>query len=139
MSEPIERVIGKGHGKESLEPDLGKIRPAGEGGGEARGLEVPAQQRSDEVGGAEEVEGAGERDAGKAVQAGHDPGNLWFVDGEVRGDGPVAALGGEDGMFFALGDGGCGCMARLLGVRGGDGEGRGGELGGLLFEDGGVG
>ena len=81
---------------------------------------MPTQQRGDKVGGAKEVEGAGEREAGDAVQAGGVPSYLRTVDGEVRGDGPVAALGGEDGVRFVLGDRACGCGTGLgvgVGVR----------------------
>lgn len=67
---------------------------------------MPAQCWGGEVGDAEEIHGSGEHDAGDAVEGGGDPGYLRAVDGEVRGDGAVAALGGEDGGAFGLGDGG---------------------------------
>lgn len=76
-----------GHGAEAAEP----LRHRGR-------LEVPAQQRGDEVCGAEEVEAAGEGAAGDAVRDGGVPGHLRLVDGQVRGDGPVQALRGEDGV-----------------------------------------
>lgn len=72
---------------------------------------MPAQQRRDEVGGAKEVEGAGEGDAGEAVQARRVPGYLRPVDGEMRGDGTVAALVGEEGVGFFFSYGGSGGRA----------------------------
>lgn len=68
---------------------------------------MPTERGSGEVGDAEDVHGAGEHDAGDAVEGGGDPGYLGPVDCEVRGDGAVAALGGQDGGAFGLGD--CGC------------------------------
>lgn len=59
---------------------------------------MPPQQRANEVSEAEDVEGAGDGAAGDAVEAGEVPGDLGLVDGEVRGDGAVEALGGEDGV-----------------------------------------
>ena len=59
---------------------------------------MPSQQRSNQVRGGEDVETAREDAARDAVQRGRVPGYLGFVDGQVRRDGPVQALGGEDGV-----------------------------------------
>ncbi len=65
---------------------------------------MPAQCGRGEVGDTEEIHGSREHDACDAVEGTGDPGYLRAVDGEVRGDGPVTALGGEDGCAFGLGD-----------------------------------
>ena len=57
---------------------------------------MPSEQRRREVGGAENVEAPAENGAGDAVEDAEVPGALGLVDGEVGGDGPVEALGGED-------------------------------------------
>ncbi len=59
---------------------------------------MPSDQRTHQVGGAEEVEAAGEEGGGDAVEGGAVPGYLGAVDCEVRGDGAETALGGEDGV-----------------------------------------
>lgn len=86
---------------------------------------MPAQQGGHEVGGAEEVEPARERAAGDAVQRRGVPGHLGLVDGEVRGDGAVQALGGEDGVGVR-GLGGLGFRVRFCG-RGLEGDVSAGE------------
>ena len=68
---------------------------------------MPSHERTDEVGGTEEVEPAGEQTRGYPVQPGAVPGYLRLVDCEVRGDGAEAPLGGEDGVGVG-GAGGCG-------------------------------
>ena len=65
---------------------------------------MPANGRGGEVGDAEEIHGPREHDACDAVEGRGDPGYLGAVDCEVGRDGPVAALGGEDGGAFGLGD-----------------------------------
>lgn len=57
---------------------------------------MDAKDGGDEVGEAEEVEGAGEEGTGDAVEGREDPGNLGLVDCEVGGHGAVEALAGED-------------------------------------------
>lgn len=94
---------------------------------------MPARQRRDEVGGAEDVEAAAEDAARDAVERRSVPGYLRAVDGEVRGDGAVAALGGEDllrvGRLEGLGCGGSGGERRGLvgGMSGFGGEDGGGD------------
>lgn len=80
---------------------------------------MPSQQRGGQVGGTEDVEAAGEDAAGDAVEGGCVPGDLGLVDRQVRGDGTVEALGGEDGV----GVGGFGGLGLRGGFRGGGLEG----------------
>lgn len=61
---------------------------------------MPPKQRAREVRGAEDVEAAAKDGAGDAVKAAEVPGYLGLVDGEVRGDGAVEALVGEDLVGF---------------------------------------
>lgn len=78
-------------------------------------LEVPSQQRGDQVCRGEDVDAAREHTAGDAVEGGPVPGYLGFVDGQVGRNGAVQALGGEDGV-------GVGWLCRLclgVGFRGG--------------------
>lgn len=89
---------------------------------------MPAQQGGGQVCGAEDVEPAREDGSRDAVEDRGDPGHLRFVDGEVRGDGAVEALGGEDGVGVA-GFGGLGCSA---GFGGGGLEGDGSGISGWL-------
>jgi hypothetical protein len=71
---------------------------------------VPSGDWGREVRKAEEVEGSRENDGGQAVEARAVPGDLRFVDGEMRGDGAMEALFGEDLFGFSFG----GCESVLL-------------------------
>lgn len=53
---------------------------------------MPAERWGSEVRNAEEVEAAAEHNAGDTVQRRGIPGDLGFVDGEMRGDGTLEAL-----------------------------------------------
>jgi hypothetical protein len=68
---------------------------------------VPAEERRDEIRGPEGVDGARQHRTGEPVRDGQVPGDLGLVDGEVRRDGAVAALVGEDVVAGGL-RGGCG-------------------------------
>lgn len=104
---------------------------------------MPSDQRTHQVGGAEEVEAAGEEGGGDAVEGGAVPGYLGAVDCEVRGDGAETALGGEDGVGVGGGGGGrlgggggggcvgCGAGRGVSGGVGGWSLGEKGELGRL--------
>lgn len=59
-----------------------------------RALQVPSEQRSGEVRGAEDVETAAEDGAGDSVEDGAVPGDLGTVDREMGGYGAVEALRG---------------------------------------------
>ena len=89
MSEPIQRVIGKRHCDRKLGKHLQCNRPRCEARRQDCGLEVPARVGRDEVGGTEEVEAAGQGDAGDAVEGAAVPGDLRFVDAEVGRNGAV--------------------------------------------------
>jgi hypothetical protein len=65
---------------------------------------LSATGRCDQVQGAESVEGAGQGDAGHAVERRAVPGDLRLVDAEVRRDGAVQALLCED-LVRGLGGG----------------------------------
>lgn len=101
MPRPIEQMESKRPSDQELEPGLGGEGESGGGGGERRGLDVPAGQGGRQVGYGEEVEGAGEAAAGDSgPDGGGEPGLLVVVGGEVGGDGAVEALGGEEGLRF---------------------------------------
>ena len=99
MPDAVPRMKRKRPRDPKLHDALAHGAEAAEPLGHGRGLEVPAQQRRNQVRGAENVEAAREDAAGDAVEAGRVPGYLGLVDGEVRGDGAVAALGDEDGVL----------------------------------------
>lgn len=112
MSDPIETVERKRHSEEQFRRELQHQWPRRERRRHAHGFQVPAHVGRDQVGGAEDVETAAEHGAGDAVEDRQVPGDLWFVDGEVGGDGAVEALAGEDGgLLRGFGDGGCGDVA----------------------------
>lgn len=96
MPQTIVAVEEEGECKESLEANLNSKRPSSNGSHHRLRLEVPASVRSNEVGYAEEVERSGENDGGQAVETRGVPGDLRLVDGEMRGDGAVETLFGED-------------------------------------------
>ena len=72
---------------------------------------MPAKQRGHHVGGAEDVEAAGEDGARDAVHDGCVPCYLGLVDGEVWGDGAVEALFDEDGVAVRWRHGCCCCLS----------------------------
>lgn len=108
MPDAIPGMKGKGKGDRHLGGQLRSERPAGEACRQGGSVEMPAEQGRDEVGGAEDVEAAGEDGAGNAVQPGQEPGYLRTVDLQVGGDGAVEALRGEDRVRVG-GAGGLGC------------------------------
>lgn len=67
MPEAVEGVENEGEGDQRLGRDLGGERPGGDGGGDGLGLEVPAGERGDGVGGEEDIEAAGQQGAGDTV------------------------------------------------------------------------
>lgn len=113
MPQAVEAVEGKGQREESFGSNLQHIRPGRERRRQRRRLEVPAEHRRREVGDAEEVEGTGEGDAGNAIKPREDPRYLRLVNREMGGNGPVEALGREDGVCFVVGD--CCCRCRSAG------------------------
>ena len=105
MPNTVERVKEQGESKEALERNLGGGGPCGDRRNHGCGLEVPSCVRRGEVGKAEEVQRARERDAGDTVERRGVPGDLRAVDREMGGDGAVQALLGEDlgGGFLGSG------------------------------------
>lgn len=94
MADAVEGVEGKRPGDEELDAGLDGKGEGTERGDEGGGLEVPAEEGSGEVGGAEDVEAAREAGAGEALPDGAaEEGLLLVVDIEVGGDGAVEALG----------------------------------------------
>lgn len=122
MPDAIQPMIRKREGRCELGRDLQGHGPRGERRRHAGRLQVPAEQRRDQVGGAEDVEAPAEDRARDPVQRRAVPGYLRLVDGEVRGDGPVQALLDEDVVGVGGADGGC-C--------GGSGWGEGGVVSGV--------
>jgi hypothetical protein len=57
---------------------------------------VPAEERSHEVGGAEDVKGSRQNGAGNSVRHGQNPRDLWLVDGKMRASRTLLALCGKD-------------------------------------------
>lgn len=116
MPQAVEGVVGERHRNGELGEDLECQRPGGEAGGEHGALEVPADSRRDQVEDAEDVEAAGEGNAGDTVEGGAVPGDLRLVDAEMGCDRAVQALLCED-------------LVRGLG----GGHGRGGGVSAMLW------
>lgn len=100
MSNSIETVVRERERNKQLSRKLGGNGPSTKGGSDTGGLEMPSEEGGSEVRGAEDVEAAGEDAAGDSVERGADPGYLGLVDSQVRGDGAVATLGGEEVVGF---------------------------------------
>lgn len=144
MLDAVDGVVDKRPGEGQLDGALGGQRQGGEGGGDAGGLEVPAGQGGDEVADRVGVQAAGEEHAREALPDGAaEEGLLGVVDLEVGGDGPDAALAGEEGIGVGVRQGlrqgglaprgGGGGGPDLLGGReAGRADGVGGEEGGCL-------
>ena len=135
MADAVESMERERQRDAELDQRLGRGAAAGNPLRQRRRLEVPAQQRRGQVRGPEDVDPARERAARDAVQRRQVPGHLRAVDGQVRADGSVEPLGGEDGVgvggggWVGLGGGGGGG-----GLEGG-GSGKGGVSGGLRLWD----
>lgn len=124
MPDPIETMKRHRPRQAELGRHLQQQRPLGEAGGQGRGAEVPAEERGGEVGGAEDVEAAGEDGAGYAVEY---RGDLWWGEGASVGRLRVCGFGfGFDGwgnsrayspMLFVV------CRSIDAGRRGGGGVG----------------
>lgn len=68
MSDTVPAVVGERERQEGFDQDLGEDGPGRKAGGDGGALEVPAEQRGDEVGGSVGVDGDGEGGACDAVQ-----------------------------------------------------------------------
>lgn len=111
MPEPVQAVECKRPRHERLEADLEENGESREAGRQTRAFEVPAEEGSGEVRGAEDVDGAGHGGARDSVQHGRVPCDLGPVDAEMGGYGPVGALGGEDVGACGLGCRDCCCLS----------------------------
>ena len=65
---------------------------------------MPSEERSAEVGGAEDVEATAESASGDTIKSGEIPADLGLVDREVGGDWTIAPLGFEDIVCVKLFD-----------------------------------
>jgi len=81
MSNTVQAVVSKWVCRERLEEDLCEDGQAGETSGEGCALQMPAEQRCDEVCGAKGVDPDRERGACDTVEHRHVPCYLWPVDG----------------------------------------------------------
>lgn len=109
MPHTVEAVEEHGESEEALKRDLGRDRPSSDRRNHAGRLEMPSRVRRSEVGKTKEVQRAGKRDAGDAVERRGVPGDLRLVDGEVGRDGAVEALLYKDFGGRILGCGLRGC------------------------------
>lgn len=96
MPQSIQAVEEEGERKVGLETNRGKGGPSSDSRDHGLRLEVPSERGRGKVCEAEEVEGPGEHDAADTVQGAAIPGDLRAVDGQVRGDGALETLLGED-------------------------------------------
>lgn len=78
--------------EECLEANLSRRRPASNGCDHRLCFEVPSERRCGKVCETEQVQGTGEGDASDSIERRCVPGDLWAVDGQMRGDRPVDAL-----------------------------------------------
>lgn len=105
MADAGDGVLGEGPGDEELETSLGESGPGGDGGGHAGGLEVPAGQRGDEVGGAKDVQAASQEGSRDTLPDGAaQPRLSVVVNLEVRRHGPLEALLGQEAVGIAVGE-----------------------------------
>lgn len=96
MSNAIEAMERERQCKRELRRNLRSYWPRAKRCRHGSRLEVPAEQRSDEVADAKDVECAGERGTCEAVCDGCVPGDLGAVDGEMGGSGTMSALVDEN-------------------------------------------
>lgn len=96
VSQSVEAVVGEREASNELGEDLEGSGPGGESGSDRGALDVPAKGGGNQVGETKDVEGSGEGDAGDTVESGAVPGDLRTVDAQVRSNGAVQALLGQD-------------------------------------------
>lgn len=96
MSQSVKAVECEGHRERELGRDLGDNRPRRERRRHGRRVQVPAEERRNEVRRAENVEAARQHGTSDTVQNGQDPGDLGLVDAQVRAARAVLALRDED-------------------------------------------
>lgn len=109
MPNAVETVEREGKRHQGLQPNLQDDRECCKTCGQARGLQMPAEERCDKICGTKDVDYSRQSGTGDTVEGGKVPGYLWSVDAEMGGDGTLAALGGEDLVAGRWGDDfGCG-------------------------------
>jgi hypothetical protein len=86
--------------KEALDRQFCYQGEAGHRSHQSMGLEMPSEQRGNEIPEAKNVEGATQDGTRDAVGDGGDPGDLWAINAEMRGDGPSETLFGENFVPF---------------------------------------
>lgn len=129
----IDSVVNKRPCERQLHAALDKKRQGGKGGSHAGGLEVPAGEGRDQVADGVGVQAAGEEHAGETLPDGATQESLALViDLQVGGDGPGAALAGEEGIGLGVAQGMGGGGAELRGREAGRADGIGGEEDGWL-------
>lgn len=109
MPDAIEAMKRKREGSRELSGHLQRDGPSAKRRGHAGRLQMPAEQRRDQIRGAEEVEAPAEHRAGDPVQRRAVPRDLRLVDGQVRRHGPVQALLDEDVVRVGGADRRCCC------------------------------
>lgn len=83
MSQSIETVEGEWKSERHLRENLGSNGPCSETSSKDCRLQVPTEDRSNEVADAEKVETAAQDGTGDAVEHGGDPCYLGLVDSEM--------------------------------------------------------
>lgn len=105
MTDTVQGVEGKRPGEGELETTLEGKGEGTEGGCDRGALEVPPEEGSSEVSGAESVETSRKGGSGEALpDRTAEPGLLLVVDIEVGGYGTLEALLGQDLVFVLMGE-----------------------------------
>jgi len=97
----MQCVKCKGERKEPFQGQLCGQRETGKPCHHAGAVQMPAEQRRDEVDHPEHIEGPREEEAAVAVNDARVPCYLWLVDGKVGADRSVSTLSGEDVLDMA--------------------------------------
>lgn len=86
VADAVEAVDSERERNEVLDQELSSHWQSSEGGSNRSGLEVPTQQRCDEVRSGESIETSRKESTGDTVGSGKVPSDLGAVDRKVRGD-----------------------------------------------------
>lgn len=92
MPDAVPAMKCKWQRDEELDTPLHGWVPGAHHLGDMSGVQMPAEQRRDQVGEAEDVKTARQRRACDSIQRGQRPRQLGTVDGEVRRHWPVESL-----------------------------------------------
>ena len=96
MPYTVQGMESKRHCEGKLERDLGDKRQSTKGSCKGCGLQMPAEKRRNEIAYGEHVEATRKGDTGDSVKHRWVPCDLRFVDREMRSDGPIESLLGQD-------------------------------------------